>query len=185
MIDQATNIRKGEELDIPSLQKYLLEQLNGINGDLVIEQFPGGASNLTYLLKLGEQQMVLRRPPFGANVKSAHDMSREYKVLSALSKTYGKAPKPLVYTNDESIIGAEFYVMERVQGVILRGDGGLAKKMAETEQHSLGVSLQVALYTISFFRKRKKDAVSIANALVCQQIALQHFLLFFIKRIGL
>ncbi|MEZ4885136.1 MAG: phosphotransferase family protein [Chitinophagales bacterium] len=141
LIDQATNIRQGEELDIPSLQKYLLANLEEVSGELTIEQFPGGASNLTYLLKLGEQQMVLRRPPFGANVKSAHDMSREYKVLSALSKSYKKAPKPLIYTNNESIIGAEFYVMERVQGVILRGDGGPAKKMEETEIFKIADSL--------------------------------------------
>lgn len=141
MIDQATSIRTGEELDIPSLQSYLLEKLEGANGELMIEQFPGGASNLTYLLKLGEQQMVLRRPPFGANVKSAHDMSREYKVLSALSKSYGKAPKPLIYTDNTNIIGAEFYVMERVQGVIIRGDGGFAKKLEEKTVHSIADSL--------------------------------------------
>ena len=73
---------------------------------------------------MGEQQMVLRRPPFGSKVKSAHDMGRENKVLSALSKSYSKAPKPLIYTEDESIIGAPFYIMERVNGVILRNNRG-------------------------------------------------------------
>ncbi len=140
-IDQATSIRKGEELNLSSLQSYLLEKLEGANGELVIEQFPGGASNLTYLLKLGEQQMVLRRPPFGANVKSAHDMSREYKVLSALSESYGKAPKPLLYTANEGVIGSEFYVMERVQGVIIRGDGGFAKKLEEKAVHNIADAL--------------------------------------------
>lgn len=126
-IDQATTIRKGEELDLEKLQPFLLKNIPNATGELTIHQFPGGASNLTYLLKLGEQDLVLRRPPFGANIKSAHDMGREYKVLNALSQNYGKAPRPLLYTEDESVLGAPFYVMERVEGTILRHDGGKAK----------------------------------------------------------
>lgn len=118
--DRPTQIRKGEELPLEKLQAFLNDNLEGANGELVVEQFPSGFSNLTYLIKLGEQQYVLRRPPFGANIKSAHDMGREYKILSALSKTYPKAPKPLLYTEEENVLGAPFYVMERVQGVILR-----------------------------------------------------------------
>lgn len=118
--DQSTEIRKGEELDIASLEAFLKKEIADLKGDLVVEQFPSGFSNLTYLISIGEKEMVLRRPPFGAKIKSAHDMGREYKILNALSKTYPKAPKPYVYTEDESIIGAPFYAMERVQGVILR-----------------------------------------------------------------
>ncbi len=118
--DKSTTIRKGEELPLEKLETYLNQTLPDTQGNLIIEQFPSGFSNLTYLIGLGEQLFVLRRPPFGANIKSAHDMGREYKILSALSKTYSKAPKPLLYTEDENIIGAPFYVMERVQGVILR-----------------------------------------------------------------
>lgn len=128
-IDKATEIRKGEELDIPALEAYLLENLAQGSGKLAIDQFPGGASNLTYLIRLGEQQLVLRRPPFGSKVKSAHDMGREYKVLSALSKSYSKAPKPLVYTEDPAIIGAPFYVMEKIEGVIIRNSMGKAKDL--------------------------------------------------------
>lgn len=118
--DESSGIRKGEEIDVSSLEKYLKKQLPKTEGALIIEQFPKGFSNLTYLLKLGDRQLVLRRPPFGANIKSAHDMGREYKILKALSKTYAKAPLPYFYTEDEAVIGAPFYVMERVQGVILR-----------------------------------------------------------------
>ncbi len=126
-LDQATVVRRGEELDILGLQAYLRTHLADARGALTVEQFPSGFSNLTYLMRLGEQELVLRRPPFGANIKSAHDMGREYRVLSALQAVYAKAPRPLLYCEDESVIGAPFYVMERLHGVILRGsrrDGG-------------------------------------------------------------
>jgi aminoglycoside phosphotransferase (APT) family kinase protein len=117
--DRPKKIRPGEELDVKKLGAYLRDQLN-LTGELSVEQFPSGFSNLTYMLKLGEREMVLRRPPFGANIKSAHDMNREYTILSMLNPIYAKAPKPLIYSDDQQIIGAEFYVMERVRGVILR-----------------------------------------------------------------
>lgn len=123
-IDDAQSVRKGEELDEGALLQYLRHHIPGLEGELEVKQFSGGASNLTYLLRVGEQEMVMRRPPFGAKIKSAHDMGREHKVLAALSKGYDKAPNPLVYCDDESVIGAPFYVMKRVEGVILRQDMG-------------------------------------------------------------
>jgi aminoglycoside phosphotransferase (APT) family kinase protein len=86
----------------------------------LIEQFPSGHSNLTFFLKAGGRGYVLRRPPFGSKVKSAHDMGREYRVLSRLHAAYEPAPEPLVYCEDESVIGAKFYLMRRLHGVILR-----------------------------------------------------------------
>jgi aminoglycoside phosphotransferase (APT) family kinase protein len=85
-----------------------------------VEQFPRGYSNLTYLLRWGERELVLRRPPFGAAIKSAHDMGREHRILSALHPAYPKAPRPLAYCADEAVLGAPFYLMERVRGLILR-----------------------------------------------------------------
>ncbi len=114
-------VRAGEELSEENLTVFLRSQLN-TDGAIDIKQFPGGSSNLTYLVRLGADEFVLRRPPFGNQVKTAHDMSREFRVLSALSKIYSPAPKPLLYCNDESVTGAEFYLMERKQGVILRGE---------------------------------------------------------------
>jgi len=119
IIDKPTAIRPGEELNIARLQAYLNERLSE-PGQLTVEQFPSGFSNLTYLIRLGERELVLRRPPFGANIKSAHDMEREHRVLSNLINVYPKVPRPLLYCADEGVIGAPFYVMERVQGVILR-----------------------------------------------------------------
>jgi len=121
-LDNSTKIRKGEELDVEKLQAYLQKHLpqNKSHEQLIIEQFPKGYSNLTYLLKMGDNDLVLRRPPYGANIKSAHDMSREFHILSNLTKIYDKTPKALLFCEDKSIIGADFYVMQRIKGVILR-----------------------------------------------------------------
>lgn len=119
-LDGSAPIRKGEELDTDALARYLAEAVPGVTGPVVVEQFPSGHSNLTYLLRTGNRELVLRRPPFGSNVKSAHDMGREYTVLSKLNPAYPPAPKPLAFCEDEAIIGAQFYVMERIKGVILR-----------------------------------------------------------------
>jgi len=121
MIDQAQDIRKGEELNLSRLKNYLGEHLTGFSGQLEVSQFPSGFSNLTYLIKSGDKEYVLRRPPFGANIKGGHDMGREFKVLSLLKPVYPKVPTPMLHCVDESVLGAEFYVMERVKGVILRG----------------------------------------------------------------
>jgi aminoglycoside phosphotransferase (APT) family kinase protein len=120
-IDRSRAVREGEELDLASLETYLADTLEGFTGPLEVEQFPKGHSNLTYLLRAGEQQLVLRRPPFGTKVKTAHDMGREYRILSALQGVYPQAPKPYLHCDDADVIGAPFYVMDRVQGVILRG----------------------------------------------------------------
>ncbi|MGE3314500.1 MAG: phosphotransferase family protein [Planctomycetaceae bacterium] len=119
-IDQSTSVREGEQLDAARLGEFLAAHISGVQLPLVVEQFPQGFSNLTYLVRAGDQEFVLRRPPFGNRVKSAHDMGREYNVLSKLHKVYELAPKPLAYTDDESVLGAPFYVMERRRGVILR-----------------------------------------------------------------
>jgi aminoglycoside phosphotransferase (APT) family kinase protein len=87
---------------------------------LVVEQFPGGHSNLTYLLRFGGRELVLRRPPRGASVKTAHDMGREHRVLSRLHRCYPKAPRALAACDDPAVIGAPFFLMERVEGIILR-----------------------------------------------------------------
>jgi aminoglycoside phosphotransferase (APT) family kinase protein len=118
--DTTKTIRPGEELDLAKLEPYLLAHVPGAKGPLSVEQFPGGASNLTYLIHLGDLELVLRRPPFGNRVKSAHDMGREYRVLSKLCEVYLPAPRPVLYCEDESVLGAPFYCMERRRGVVLR-----------------------------------------------------------------
>ena len=118
--DQSSQIRKGEELPVEPLYGYLNARLPDLSAPLIVEQFSAGFSNLTYLLRSGDRELVLRRPPVGAKIKTAHDMSREYRILSHLYPVYPKVPRPLLFCDDESILGAPFYVMERVTGIILR-----------------------------------------------------------------
>jgi len=122
-VDKSTAVRPGEELDAEKLAAFLRQHIPDLEGltALQVEQFPGGHSNLTYLLRAGVRELVLRRPPFGAKIKTAHDMGREYQILSHLADVYDKAPRALAYCDDESVLGAPFYVMERLKGVILRG----------------------------------------------------------------
>jgi aminoglycoside phosphotransferase (APT) family kinase protein len=139
-MSETTNIRPGEELDQPNLAAYLSGRLEQPNRQIEISQFPAGSSNLTYLIKAGDQEYVLRRPPFGNQVKTAHDMGREFQVLSKLSKVYPPAPKPLLFCDDENVIGSEFYLMERKRGLIIRGRApqeltdspGLQKQVCES-----------------------------------------------------
>jgi aminoglycoside phosphotransferase (APT) family kinase protein len=119
-LDQAAPVRAGEELPLERLEAYLREHLSLPADPLVVEQFSLGYSNLTYLLRAGSAEMVLRRPPPGNQVKSAHDMGREFRVLTGLGKNYSAVPKPILYCQDENILGAPFYVMARKHGVILR-----------------------------------------------------------------
>ena len=121
MTEDTKPIRVGEELNAENLKKYLRENLDAESDEIEISQFPAGSSNLTYCIEIGGAEYVLRRPPFGNTVKSAHDMSREFNVLSQLSKVYKPAPKPLIYCNDEAVIGSEFYLMERRNGLVIRG----------------------------------------------------------------
>ena len=120
--DQAKKVRPGEELDAAKVRAFFEKAIPGLHGDLSIRQYPSGYSNLTYLITVGDQELVLRRPPFGRKAKSAHDMGREYRVLTALHPVFPYCPKPLAYTEDTSILGSPFYVMERIEGIILRRD---------------------------------------------------------------
>ncbi|HSE31594.1 MAG TPA: phosphotransferase family protein [Pyrinomonadaceae bacterium] len=120
LIDRPRPTRPGEELDTDKLFEYLVSNIKELTGPLVVQQFPSGFSNLTYLIRVGDRELVLRRPPVGAKIKSAHDMGREYKILSHLHPVYPKVPRPLLFCEDLSVLGVPFYVMERVRGVILR-----------------------------------------------------------------
>jgi aminoglycoside phosphotransferase (APT) family kinase protein len=117
---ETSSVRAGEELTINRLTDFL-EKAAGLSGAAEIRQFPAGSSNLTYLLRIGSEEFVLRRPPFGNTVRTAHDMRREFDVLSKLSAVYSPAPKPILFCDDDSVIGSEFYLMERRHGLIIRG----------------------------------------------------------------
>jgi len=119
-IDSAQEVRPEERLDIPKLEAFLVAQIQQFGKIIAIKQFPGGYSNLTYLISTATKDYVLRRPPKDAQIKSAHDMFREYKVLSLLKPIYKHIPMPILYCDQTELIGAPFYMMERVEGVILR-----------------------------------------------------------------
>ncbi len=118
--DDIIPVRPDERFDEARLHTWLKDKLPGTDHPLTVRQFSGGVANLTYLLDFGEQQYVLRRPPLGPVAQRAHDMGREYKVLSVLHKAFPKAPRAFVYCDDPDVIGAPFLIMERRQGVVVR-----------------------------------------------------------------
>ncbi len=120
--DETRPPRPGEELDPRAIAGFLARELPGFSGKVDIAQFPGGASNLTYLVRAGEREWVLRRPPPGTKARSAHDMGREYRILSRLHAVFPYAPEPVLFCADSSVLGEEFYLMEKLEGLILRRD---------------------------------------------------------------
>jgi aminoglycoside phosphotransferase (APT) family kinase protein len=114
--------RPDEHLDTSRLEPYLRARLAGAEGPLAVRQFGGGKANLTYLLRFGANEFVLRRPPLGPIPPGAHDMRREHRVLSVLHHRYKLAPRSLLLCEDESVIGAVFVVEERRRGFVIRDD---------------------------------------------------------------
>lgn len=118
--DTTREVRQEDTIDIKRLTEYLAESIQGFSTDsrLTIRQFSGGASNLTYLLKWGNNQFILRTPPHGTIAKKAHDMSREYKILDALNPYFPYAPKVVLNCVDEQVIGKPFYIMKKINGIV-------------------------------------------------------------------
>lgn len=113
-------VRAGEELSADGLLSYLRDKVPGAEHRIAIEQFPGGHSNLTYLIRVGEQEYVLRRAPVGPVAPKAHDMAREYAVLAAVSPHFPEAPRVFHLCEDAALVGSPFFLMERRRGVIVR-----------------------------------------------------------------
>jgi aminoglycoside phosphotransferase (APT) family kinase protein len=122
-LDEAGEVREEDRIDPERLAAFLAGAFPGTGGPIEIRQFARGHSNLTYLVGWGGREMVLRRAPHGARVKTAHDMRREFTILSALRPVYPKVPQPFAFCDDEGVAGARFYLMERVRGTVLRRDG--------------------------------------------------------------
>jgi aminoglycoside phosphotransferase (APT) family kinase protein len=126
LLDQPSPVRPGQGFDADALAAWLRARVDGLEGAPELLQFGRGYSNLTYLVRFGgrenagARELVVRRSPPGVNIKSAHDMGREFRILSALAPHWSKAPRPLAHCEDASVIGTPFYAMERVHGVILR-----------------------------------------------------------------
>jgi len=115
-------VRSGEELNLSSLADWLRGQIPGAEPDIAVEQFPDGHSNLTYLLRIGEREYVLRRGPLGPVAPKAHDMAREFRVLQMVHPYFPEAPDAFYLCEDPSVLGAVFFLMERRHGFILRDE---------------------------------------------------------------
>src|SRR5207249_9313015 len=133
-------VRVEEQLDLESISSYLEREGFSRGRRISIEQFPGGHSNLTYLLRLEDgAEYVLRRPPLGPVAPKAHDMAREFRVLRAVHPLFPPAPRVYLVCEDVSVIGATFFLMERRRGIVLRrdlppefsSDAGLPRKISE------------------------------------------------------
>ncbi len=154
-------VRKGEELNEKVLSRFIRENLPMIpNGELEIEQFGAGHSNLTYLLRISEWEAVLRRPPHGPVAPKAHDMQREYQILASLHAYYPTAPKPYLFSDDHTIVGSPFFIMERRTGIVVDTDfpewviytPQLGKKLSE-----IMVDKLVELHRIDYNKTVLKD----------------------------
>jgi aminoglycoside phosphotransferase (APT) family kinase protein len=139
-------VREGEALPEVALKKYLQEikLINSVESELFVQQFTHGFSNLTYLLQIENKEFVLRKPPKGA-IKRGHDMNREFKVQSAVHKAYSKVPKMYGFSDDETILGSDFYIMEKVEGVILNYKEAKQRNIPEKDYKNIANSWLDAL----------------------------------------
>ena len=152
-LDQAGAVRDENNFDPARILPFLRDHIADLpQGPTELKQFQGGASNVTYLLKVGEREMILRRPPAGTKAKSAHDMGREFRVMQKLSPVF-PCPRPLAYCEDESLIGSTFYVMEKLTGVILRRDLPKGLSYSPEQARKLCTNLldtQIRLHTLDY-----------------------------------
>jgi aminoglycoside phosphotransferase (APT) family kinase protein len=121
ILDAPIRVQDPSEIDLKKLIPYLQERIEGLDEKAELFKFPSGHSNLTYMIKCGDLELVLKRPPPGNKAKSAHDMGREYHVLSKLYGKFEYSPQPFIYCEDETLVGFKFCVVERINGVIIRG----------------------------------------------------------------
>jgi aminoglycoside phosphotransferase (APT) family kinase protein len=165
--DNTTSIRAGEELNISILNDFLAKNAPNIGEIQSVRQFAGGYSNLTYQLKTEKGTFVLRRPPFGAaHIKGAHDMGREYRVLSALDAAgYRKIPKMMVYDASNDVLGVPFYVMESVSGVILRAKDAkkIVAALPPTQIRDISIGLAESLVELHSLEMEKSGLMQLGK----------------------
>lgn len=141
-------VRGGEALDWNAIEAHLrsvLPEEVPTDGPFTVAQFPNGAANLTYLIAFGEDELVLRRPPFGTLAPGAHDMKREFTVLSRLWRHFDRAPRAYVFCDDHAIAGADFFVMERRRGEVIRGVIPPSMRGHVEVGHRIGLALADAM----------------------------------------
>ncbi len=145
---EVASVRTGEDLDWKRIEDHLRTNLPAelaIEGEFEVMQFPNGAANLTYLIRFGQRELVLRRPPFGTIAPGAHDMKREFKVLSRLWRAFDRAPRAYLFCDDPEVAGADFFVMERKQGEVIRGVIPENMRANTDVGHRVGIALVEAM----------------------------------------
>jgi aminoglycoside phosphotransferase (APT) family kinase protein len=152
-LDKPGAVRRESTFDAARILPFMRSAINGLPaGPAELSQFEGGSSNLTYQLRIGDTELILRRPPAGTKAHSAHDMGREFRVLQKLSPHF-PCPRPLAYCEDESLIGSTFYVMEKVRGIIVRRDLPAGLHYTPEEARRLAFNLMdvlVKLHTLDY-----------------------------------
>lgn len=134
-------VRKGEDLDWAALEAYLRAGIPGLDGGFAVSQFPNGSANLTYQVRFGDRRLVVRRPPFGQIAPGAHDMHREFRVLDGLKDAYPRAPRALLYCDDESVVGSRFFVSDYREGVVVWDSIPVSMR----EEHHAGYRIGLAV----------------------------------------
>lgn len=141
LLDTAKAVRDGESFDVARTDAWLKKKVSGLAGTPQVTQFSGGASNLTYLLKYQHRELILRRPPFGHVPKGAHDMAREFHIQQALKPVYPAVPDMISLCQDSTVMDCDFYVMDRIVGIIPRANlpRGLSFNESQARELCLGV----------------------------------------------
>ncbi len=133
----ASEVRDEDRFDVAAVRAWLATQGVELSGEVTVRQFGGGASNLTYSLRDSAHDLILRRPPSGRKAKGAHDMGREYRIQDGLAGVFPLVPRMVALCEDDTVIGSEFYVMERVDGIIPRRDFPDGVSLSEDQARTL------------------------------------------------
>ncbi len=137
VVDSAKSVRQGEELPLEQVDSWLKQQLSGLTGTPEVSQYSGGASNWTYCLEYPGKSLILRRAPAGTKAKGAHDMGREYRLQKAIKAVFPYVPDMLAMCEDEAVIGTDFYVMEKLTGIIPRKNLPKGLTLSESQTRKL------------------------------------------------
>lgn len=172
-LDKAAPVRKGDEIDAEAISNYLQNIVPGLSGIAEVTQFKGGASNLTYQLDFENGiSYILRKPPAGTKAKSAHDMKREFTVMKQLKPVFPALPEMIAFCDDESVLGSDFFVMEKVKGVIPRADLPKGMNLSEAETAALCKSVvdkMIELHQVDY-KAAGLEALGKGNGYVNRQI---------------
>jgi len=159
-IPGAGEVREEDAFDVEAVRTWLARQGQPLTGDVTVRQFGGGASNLTYSLRTGHEDLILRRPPAGQKARGAHDMGREYRIQAGLADVFPLVPQMVALCEDESVIGSPFYVMQRIDGIIPRRDFPPEVQLSEEQTRALCTN---ALDVLIDLHRVEVDATPLAS----------------------